>query len=187
VGIAEAELRERCPPPYVAVFWHSRLFHLAYRFRGPEYAALISTHADGELIARCVASLGTQCVRVSSERDGGVSLRQATRLLRRGVTCAVTPDGPLGPPGIAQPGAVVLASLAGVPVVPLAAAAGAKLVFRSWDAFQVPLPFTRGAVAIGEPLIVPRELDAAAVEHYRREIEERLRAVTEQVDRSVSG
>jgi lysophospholipid acyltransferase (LPLAT)-like uncharacterized protein len=185
-GVSEEELRERCAPPYVAAFWHSRLLQLAYRFRGPEYAALISDHADGELIARCVSGLGTRCVRIGSQNDHRVALREATRLLRQGVTCAVTPDGPLGPCGVVQPGAVVLASLAGVPLVPLAAATRHRMVFRSWDAFQVPLPFSRGVVAIGEPLNVPAQLPAAGIEEYRRELEARLRMVTAQADQLVN-
>jgi lysophospholipid acyltransferase (LPLAT)-like uncharacterized protein len=112
-------------------------------------------------------------------------MHQAVRLLRQGVTCAVTPDGPLGPAGVAKPGAVILASLTGVPVVPLAAATRLKLVFRSWDAFQVPLPFAKGVVTIGEPLTVPGELDAAGIESYRSRLEERLIAVTAQADRLV--
>jgi lysophospholipid acyltransferase (LPLAT)-like uncharacterized protein len=70
-------------------------------------------------------------------------------------------------------------------VVPLAAATRPKLVFRSWDAFQVPLPFAKGVMAIGEPLTVPGELGAAGIESYRRELEERLYAVTAQADRCV--
>jgi lysophospholipid acyltransferase (LPLAT)-like uncharacterized protein len=185
VGISEEAFRTLYPPPYVAAFWHSRLLYPAYRFRGPDYAALISSHADGELIARCVEGFGTHCVRGSSLRQGGPALHRAVRLLRDGVSCAVTPDGPVGPAGVAQPGAVALAGLARVPLVPLAYAVRRKLAFSSWDAFQVPLPFNRGVVAIGEPLQVPGDLDSAGLEHYRLELEERLDAVTAQADRLV--
>jgi lysophospholipid acyltransferase (LPLAT)-like uncharacterized protein len=174
VGLTERELREHYAPPYIAAFWHNRLFHFAYRFHGPEYAALISTHADGELIARCVRGLGTRCVQASSRHENGGGMRQAVRLLRQGVNCGVTPDGPLGPVGVAKPGAVVLASLTRL-----------KLVFRSWDAFQVPLPFGKGVMAVGEPLTVPGGLDAAGIESYRSELQERICAVTAQADRFV--
>lgn len=183
VGLPESELRRSLPPPYIGVFWHARMLWPAWEFRGPEYAVMVSDHADGALIARCVGGFGTRAVVGSSLRGGAAGLREAARLIQDGVTVAVTPDGPLGPPRVARSGAIVLASLTGAPIVPLAYAARPDLVFASWDRFRVPLPFARAWVAIGEPIRVPPAADPATVERHRAALQAALDRVTDEVDR----
>jgi len=183
IGIPEAELRRRFPSPYIGAFWHQRMLWPAWAFRGPDYAVLVSDHADGERIARAIGGLGTRAVRGSSLRGGIAALRAAARLLSAGVSVAVTPDGPLGPPGVAKPGVVALASLSGAPIVPMAYAARPDLVFSSWDRFRVPLPFGRAWTALGEPLVVPAGLDSVALEPYRAALEAALARLTDEVDR----
>ncbi len=183
VGLSEAELRRRCPGPYIGAFWHDRMLWPAWAFRGPDYAVLVSDHADGELIARAIGGLGTRVVFGSSVRGGTVGLRAAARLLGAGVSVAVTPDGPLGPPRVAKAGIVALASLTGAPIVPMAYAARPVLVFSSWDRFRVPLPVGRAWTALGDPLAVPADLDGAALEPYRVALEAALAGLTDEVDR----
>ena len=91
---------------------------------------------------------------------------------------AITPDGPRGPRYQVQAGVIALAQFTGLPLVPVSCHLSAKKVLRSWDGFQVALPFGRCAVEIGEPLMVPRRLDAAEREQLRAELERRLRAIT---------
>jgi hypothetical protein len=54
---------------------------------------------------------------------------------------------------------------------------------RSWDRFLLPLPFGRGVYAWGEAIEVPRDADAPAREAARRELEDRLNALTTEADR----
>jgi lysophospholipid acyltransferase (LPLAT)-like uncharacterized protein len=49
---------------------------------------------------------------------------------------------------------------------------------KSWDRFQIPLPFTRCEVTIGRVLRVPREASDAKREALRRQLEADLRAIT---------
>jgi len=183
VGLSEVELRRRSPAPYIGAFWHERMLWPAWAFRGPDYAVLVSDHADGELIARAVGGLGTRAVFGSSLRGGTAGLRAAARLVGAGVNVAITPDGPVGPARVAKPGVIALASLTGAPIVPMAYAARPDLVFASWDRFRVPLPFGRAWVALGEPLAVPAGLEGAALEPYRAALESALAALTAEVDR----
>jgi lysophospholipid acyltransferase (LPLAT)-like uncharacterized protein len=62
--------------------------------------------------------------------------------------------------------------------VPVSYFLSAKKVLRSWDGYQVPLPFGRCEVRFGEPLVVPRRLDDAGREELRAELERRLMAIT---------
>ncbi len=83
----------------------------------------------------------------------------------------------------ASDGIVQLARLAGVPVLPLTVSVARRRVLRTWDRFLVPLPFSRGVFVWGEPIAVPRDADPAILEARRREIEDRLIALTADADR----
>jgi len=85
----------------------------------------------------------------------------------------------------AQPGVVALAARARVPVVPVAWSASRRWIAPSWDRFVVALPFARGVFVWGEPVTVPADADAPALEAARRLLEERLNAVTAEADRLV--
>jgi lysophospholipid acyltransferase (LPLAT)-like uncharacterized protein len=76
-----------------------------------------------------------------------------------------------------QPGAVWLAKSTGNPIVPFHIEARSHWTASSWDASQIPYPFSRVAVVLGEPFYVPADADEAAVEAARVELGERLLAL----------
>ncbi len=45
---------------------------------------------------------------------------------------------------------------------------------KSWDRTQIPKPFTTVAMAIAEPIYVPRDADEAALDEWRRRLQESL-------------
>ena len=95
-----------------------------------------------------------------------------------GRPAAFTVDGPRGPARQAQPGAVWLAKATGNPVVPFHIEAERCWTARSWDRAQVPRPWSRVAIAIGEPLDVPARLPTTPESRRRRvELERRLDAL----------
>ncbi|HET8761356.1 MAG TPA: DUF374 domain-containing protein, partial [Nitrospiria bacterium] len=103
----------------ILAFWHGRQFLLPLSYQGPGLDILISRHRDGELISRAMQSFGLSSVRGSTTRGGAVALRGLIRKGRAGRDLAVTPDGPKGPRGIAQPGVIALAKATGLPIFPL--------------------------------------------------------------------
>ena len=147
--------------PFVFVLWHGGLLPLTYWHRDRDIAVLVSEHRDGEIIARVVHAWGYRTIRGSSTRGGGRALLEMTRELERGSVVAVTPDGPRGPALEFQPGALVIAQRAQVPVVPMAVRVDRAWRINSWDGFLVPKPFARVTIAWGDPLFVsgstPRE------------------------------
>jgi hypothetical protein len=157
----------------IFALWHARLLPLAYTHRGRGVVLLVSRHRDGEIIARVIQRLGYLTVRGSSTRGGEASLR-AMVALAPGHSLGITPDGPRGPREQLKPGVVALASLTGLPVVPVAAADSGAWVLRSWDGFRVPRPFARIVVAHGEPIHVPPSLSAAETEGWRLRVESAL-------------
>ena len=83
----------------------------------------------------------------------------------------LTVDGPRGPARVAQPGAIWLAKVTGNPVLPFHLEAARHWTAPSWDASQVPLPFSRISLVVGEPLWVPGDADTAMLEAKRLELE----------------
>jgi lysophospholipid acyltransferase (LPLAT)-like uncharacterized protein len=92
---------------------------------------------------------------------------------REGLDLAVTPDGPRGPRGSVEPGALLVAARADVPIVPVGVAARGAWRAASWDRFLVPRPLARVWVVYGDGLPVARE-DAA---HAREGCERVARAM----------
>ena len=166
--------------------WHNRLalcllvyrVRIIRRFPGRRLAALVSASRDGGMLAHVLALFHVVPVRGSSSRRGAAALRELASAARRGCDLAVTPDGPRGPAYVVNEGVIAAAQLSGLPLVPVSYALGWKLTLRSWDGFQIPLPFSRVAVQVGAPLWVPREADAAERERLRAELERRLQALT---------
>lgn len=140
--------------PVVFAFWHGEMLPLLWLHRNEGVAILISSHADGEIIARIGHALGFTSVRGSTSRGGGRALLGLVRTLEGGGDVAVTPDGPRGPARVFAPGALIAAQRANAPVVAVAASATRAWHLRSWDRFLIPKPFARVTVAYGAPLRV---------------------------------
>ena len=98
---------------------------------------------------------------------------------------AFTPDGPRGPRYYFQPGAVFIAAKTGIPVVPSAGSANRAYYFKSWDSFQLPLPFSRAVFCTGEPYYVSGGSDPENIEFHRAELEKRLIELTREADEIV--
>ena len=129
--------------PAAFALWHGEMLPLIWYWRGRGIRALISTHSDGEIIARIVESIGYRTARGSSSRDGTRALRDLIGALRDNQTIAVTPDGPRGPRHVFA-GGVLLATLrASAPIILGRAVVDRAWVMRSWDRFVIPKPFAR--------------------------------------------
>jgi lysophospholipid acyltransferase (LPLAT)-like uncharacterized protein len=141
---------------------------------------LISPSVDGEIGAMIVRSMGGEIIRGSSTHTGARALRDYYEALaHQGVSPAITPDGPRGPPWKFKPGAVLLAQLSGRPMIPLSYAASRAWKIK-WDRFVIPAPLSRIVIAVGEPVYVPKGLDAAGLERAQLDMERRLRAAFEE-------
>jgi lysophospholipid acyltransferase (LPLAT)-like uncharacterized protein len=172
-------------PSFIPVYWHQhQLFcvkHLLEQRRaGLKLGFLISPSVDGEIGAMIVRSMGGEIIRGSSTHTGARALRDYYEALaHQGVSPAITPDGPRGPPWKFKPGAVLLAQLSGRPMIPLSYAASRAWKIK-WDRFVIPAPLSRIVIAVGEPVYVPKGLDAAGLERVQIDMERRLRAAFEE-------
>ena len=163
----------------IYAFWHGRQFYLVWAYRGRPVSILVSRSRDGAIISRVIRALGMDTVRGSSSRGGARALIELKRLLASGRSIGITPDGPKGPRGRVNPGAIYLARKTGRPIIPVAYSAARRLVFRGWDEYWVPLPFGRAAVAEGAPVTVGRNDDIAAKTEELRQALDRVAAAAD--------
>jgi lysophospholipid acyltransferase (LPLAT)-like uncharacterized protein len=177
--------------PMVLAFWHGDLFIMPWYLsrltdRGVGVTYLVSPSMDGEYAVKLLNVIGGRTVRGSATRSGTKAIRGLYRVIvkHRG-SPVVTADGPRGPYHRCKKGAVVLAQLTDAKVVPLAAAPKRAVRLKTWDRLSVPLPFTRVAVEVGEPVEISKDLTENDVEIRRQDLEARINNLGEQAARRV--
>jgi lysophospholipid acyltransferase (LPLAT)-like uncharacterized protein len=178
---------EQLGGPAIYCLWHNRLIlcmeaYLAQtraRSAGIGLAALISASKDGAFLAAILKRFGVQAVRGSSSRRGSQALLELTSWAERGYDLAITPDGPRGPRYVVQQGVMSLAQLTGRPIIPFGFYARRKIQMKSWDGFQIPLPFTRCELILGKPIHVPRDATDAQRQEIRQQLEQMLKSISQ--------
>ena len=181
-----ADAYDRIGPqmPVIAAMWHGQHFMIHFAKRPQDRAAsLVSRSGDGEFNAIALRHLGVRAIRGSGARGrdirkkGGVqAMRAMLRALADGEMVVLTADIPKIS-RVCGEGIVTLAQLSGRPIVPVAVVTSRRMDFSSWDKASIGLPFGRGAMVLGDPIPVPRDADAQALETLRRQVERELDAV----------
>jgi lysophospholipid acyltransferase (LPLAT)-like uncharacterized protein len=163
--------------PVIFCLWHNRLAisMIVHRRHPRKLAALVSASKDGALLAAVLGRFGVEQIRGSTSRRGPQALLELSSHAKKGYDLAVTPDGPKGPRYVVQLGVIALAQVTGLPIIPVTCNTQPKLCLKSWDRFQIPLPFSRCELILNQPIFVPRGADQGAREERRCELQSRLR------------
>jgi len=157
----------------IFTFWHGRIFPATYYWRNRGIVVMTSMNLDGEAIAQCIQRFGYGAARGSSSRGGLRALAQLAQHIRNGRDAAFTIDGPRGPRYVAKPGPIMLARKTGAAVFCFHISMKHKLQLKSWDGFQLPLPFTSAVVLKAPPIWVANN----ASEDEVRRLHERMQSV----------
>lgn len=179
-------LSELPPEKIIFAIWHNRLVlsliiyhrYVTRRDRTRKLAAIASASRDGGLVAGIIEFFGVTPVRGSSSRRAAQALREMVALAERGYDLAITPDGPRGPQYTLPEGVIATAQLSGLTIVPVAYHLNWKICLKTWDRFQIPLPFCRCEITTAPAMRVPREVNAAEREVLRKKLEDDLRRIT---------
>jgi len=167
---------------YIYAFWHGRQFLLLYGHRRTGIILPSSESRDGEIQARILKRFGYGVVRGSSKRKGERALLGLVDGLRKGRNIALAVDGPRGPVHEVKQGVTYLAGKLDKLIIPVSTSAKRFWILdKIWDKYLLPVPFTRGVVVYGEPIMVSgtteEELDAR-----RGELQAALVRTTAQAD-----
>src|SRR6056300_1155507 len=142
----------------IMVFWHERVMAMPWLWPSA-YAlnALQSPHPDGRMMSHAIGCFGVKTVWGSSNRNPLSGLRGLKRVLDRGESVAITPDGPRGPARKSALGPVAIAQMAGKPIA-------------------------RGRFIIGDPIYLD-DISKDQLETARQQLEDALNAQADAVDR----
>lgn len=171
-----------CAPAY----WHqhhivgSTLIRSWIR-RGFKACFLVSGSVDGDVPERIARAWGAEVIRGSANQSGALALRDQQDMMKKGYSIVTTADGPRGPQHEFKAGTVLMARIAGIPMVPIGCAADrAWYLTRRWDHFMIPKPFARVVVAVGEPVPVPRDIPLDALDPVRLNVQQRVMSLMEE-------
>jgi len=170
--------------PLIYCFWHNRIPVATYFWRRRGIVVMSSRSFDSEYIARFIQRFGYGAARGSSTRGGRSALIQMIRAVRAGRSAAFTVDGPRGPLYEVKPGALLLAAKTGAAILPFSISLNRGWRLPSWDGAQIPQPFARAVVLIGERFYVPEESDENDAQ--QRRLQRVLEDLRERGDQAVS-
>lgn len=164
----------------IVALWHNRTFVPCYVYRYcvdhvVPMSMLTSASKDGALLSTVAEDYGMRTVRGSSNRRGAAGFRDMLRELNEGYCMCITPDGPKGPRYKSHPGVIRLASVSGLPILPLCIdLPHCWRINKAWDGFAIPKPFSRINVIVGEPIHVPADIDDEQQKVYMEKLDTAL-------------
>lgn len=169
--------------PLVYCFWHNRIPTATFFWRNRGIVVMSSQSFDSEYIARFIQRFGYGTAKGSSTRGARAGLIQMIRAVRAGKSAAFTVDGPRGPIYVAKPGALLLAAKSGAPILPFSISLDRCWRLKSWDRIEIPKPFARAVVVIGQPIFVKDGNSEAELERFQLALE----AVRDQGEKLIAG
>jgi lysophospholipid acyltransferase (LPLAT)-like uncharacterized protein len=167
----------------IVALWHGQHFLVPFiGWRPEKLNILITTHRDGEIVARACEHFGLRCIRGSGGREfvrkkAVRAFAAMLRALQQGESTVLTADVPKVA-RVAGLGIVTLAKYSGCPIIPLAMTTSRRYELSNWDRTCINLPFGRMSLARGEPILVDRHADEATLEAARVKVEQDLNEAT---------
>lgn len=164
----------------IAAIWHNRVFvpcHIyRYCIKGKTpISMLTSASKDGTMLATIAKHYGMRAVRGSSSRRGVAGFLDMVKEIKDGCCMVITPDGPKGPRYKCRGGIVRLASMTGLPIIPVNIQYESYWrVNRAWDGFVIPKPFSKVTLVWGKRILVPADITDEQQAEYCRLIEEKM-------------
>ncbi len=161
----------------IIALWHNRTFIPCYVYRyclGAKVpmSMLTSASKDGALLSTVAEDYGMRTVRGSSHRRGVAGFRDMLRELQEGYCMCITPDGPKGPRYKSHPGVIRLASVSGLPILPLCIdIPHCWRIRKAWDGFVIPKPFSRITLVVKAPLWVPADMGEDGQREYMEKLD----------------
>ncbi|MBI4208338.1 MAG: DUF374 domain-containing protein [Deltaproteobacteria bacterium] len=172
----------------ICPIWHQRLSYYLKRMGDLNALIMITTHPRLDTIARFCEKLGIEVVRGGSGDGHGMEALEemARRCRQRPRVIALAPDGPAGPYHQARPGAVLLASKIGAPIVSVSwISTREHRSKKNWDHRTWAIPGGNAVFVYSEPLWVPSKIDPIQVSEFSQKLAQALDNVEAKVKESM--
>ena len=163
----------------IVACYHQGILFLPFMLRHDRYGkriAMVSTSPEGDYIAGAMKMFGQSAARGSSTRGGKKALQVMIDMLNDGHEKPmahhglITVDGPKGPAHEVKMGVVKLAKETGLPIVPMNWYASSAITLPNWDQTMLPRPFSKLAIAYGEPIFVTKDVSDDKMEEIRQQV-----------------
>lgn len=168
----------------VAVFWHGKYFSLFALAKGLKATVLTTRSFRGDVIAHICRWFGYRPIQV----EHGVETHALAHLeddlsSNHAMLAAIAIDGPRGPAHHPKAGALRIASDLGFRLIPISVSGTPRhVVEKRWDRHEIPLPFAKVRIAVGNPFDVPKDLALEKLPEWQQ----RLRDCIEATDRDAA-
>ncbi len=135
----------------VFFFWHQNIiagaaFFFKYKFK---FHCIVSPSKDGKLAAFITKKLGLKVLHGSEHKKPIALLRNAINILKNKKQIFLVGDGSRGPAKKLKPGVKYLAEKSDLPIIFIDIKVSKKITLKkTWDQFQIPLPFSKITVEL---------------------------------------
>ncbi|MBO8131358.1 MAG: DUF374 domain-containing protein [Candidatus Marinimicrobia bacterium] len=140
----------------IILVWHGNMLIPIYALRKGRYSLLVGLHSDAELLNTFTSFLGYPSIRGSSNKRPIGAILDLVKEIRKNVV-AITPDGPRGPRREIKMGTAKIIKKVNPVIIPIGSSSSKKVVLRTWDKFEFPLPFSTISIIIGKPFRIKNE------------------------------
>lgn len=164
---------------FVIAFWHGKMLPVWYFFRDRNPLGIVSLSKDGEILSLLLKKWKYQLVRGSSSKRGKEVIEDTLSLNHQG-SILITPDGPRGPNQEMKAGAIVISQKTNKPLILCNVKIKFKVILKkSWDNFEIPLPFSKIYLYFSEKISFDSELDYDLVRKIKNELTEKMNQLTQ--------
>lgn len=186
IKTVDEEKFEGVPGGKILCGWHGRSSIAGAKYRDRGFWVIISLSKDGEIQNRIFQRLGFNTIRGSTGRGGERALVESIRALREGAIMAITPDGPRGPTGVAQPGVLLMAKKSGCALVPVGISSRPRILLKkAWDSHMIPVPFGKSMMVFGDPYYIAKDATDEQVEEIRLNLQRDMHSLQDEAERGL--
>jgi lysophospholipid acyltransferase (LPLAT)-like uncharacterized protein len=162
--------------PAIVAFWHGLMLPVWYMFSESNPVGVVSLSKDGSVLSYLLSKWNFHLIRGSSSKGGKEVLSEIIESAKDSLIL-MTPDGPRGPVNKFKAGAVVASQRSGTPLVLCKARVKNKIIFKkSWDKFELPLPFAVIEINLSEKIFVNPDFDKDKIDEIILDCENKLNA-----------
>ena len=162
---------QKLPDKAVFIFWHGKMLGGWFALRKLRPGALVSLSKDGEILSSLLSKWGYRLFRGSSSSGGKEALNELIDSFPELNYAAITPDGPRGPARFIKNGALIVSMKCGAPIIPVSIEYSSGITLKkSWDFFEVPMPFSRCVVTFGKPHSYTDRLDGTLLDEFKEQL-----------------
>lgn len=187
--------------PIIFCFWHNRLMMIPIiaklqkiKIPNHNFMTLASKHGDGRIVGKVMKKFSFISI-LGSTKDGrkssrGIdfsSLRQIIDGLKRGYSLGITPDGPRGPSQQINGDVLNIARVTNAKIFAISYSASRCYVFKSWDQFKLPLPFSKISFYLDpDPIIVEKNTTPQQISDLQKILTGKLNNAQDQADQALT-